>query len=95
MKKCCGPRDVFRRSPIAFIIESVRLRRASLMTDKYSDGSSPRAITSEEAFDAAISEVVMTALENGVDPEGSWVCRNGDSAPDMEVIITELIDGAE
>lgn len=80
---------------MAFMFESVRLRRRSLMTDQHSGDSFQGAITTEETFNAVLSEVVMTAVENGLDPQGGWVCRNGASASDMEVMITELADGGE
>lgn len=65
-----------------------------MTTDKSSD-SFQENITSEETFNATLSELIGTARQNGIDPLGSWVCRNGKTAPDMEVMIFELDDLGE
>jgi hypothetical protein len=62
------------------------------MTNDESGGSFDGQITSEEAFEATLNELIATACENGVEPVGSWVCRNGKPAPDMEVMVVELDD---
>lgn len=65
------------------------------MTNDKSSDSSQGNIASEEAFEATLSELIVTARQNGIDPLGSWVCRNGKTAPDMEVMIFELDDQGE
>jgi hypothetical protein len=65
------------------------------MTDQHSDDSFDEAITTEKEFEAMLSKLLIAAIENGIDPEGSWVCRNGASTTDIEVMITELADGRE
>lgn len=47
-------------------------------------------ITSREELDSALGQVLMEAIENELDPRGSWVYHNGQSAPDWEVMIYEL-----
>jgi len=47
-------------------------------------------VTTEEEFDAALEQLLSAARENGVDPQGSWVYRNGRNAPDWEVMVVEL-----
>lgn len=58
------------------------------MTDHTSghDGT----IETEAELEAAIQQVLLAATENGVDPRGTWVYRNGDTIPDWEVMILEL-----
>jgi hypothetical protein len=60
------------------------------MTNNNSDTFLTADISTEEAFDAALTELIFAALGNGIDPMGGWVCRNGDTAPDTEVVIYEL-----
>jgi hypothetical protein len=60
------------------------------MTNKNSDTFLQEEITTEEAFDAALSELIVAALRNGLNPKGGWVCRNGEAVPDTEVMIYEL-----
>jgi hypothetical protein len=60
------------------------------MTNDNSGDSFQAGVTSEEAFTSALSELIATARQNGVDPLGSWVCRNETTAPDMEIMIFEL-----
>lgn len=62
------------------------------MTKDKSSDSFQENITSEEAFEATLSKLIVTARQNGIDPLGSWVCRNGTAAPDMEVTVVELDD---
>ncbi len=49
-----------------------------------------REITTEAEFDEALRKLVLSALGNGVDTRGAWVYRNGESYPDLEVLVTEL-----
>ncbi|MFB6094753.1 MAG: hypothetical protein ABEJ77_07410 [Halanaeroarchaeum sp.] len=50
-------------------------------------------ITTEEQLDSALATLLASAYENGIDPSGSWVVRNG-HAPDWEVQVFELADRA-
>lgn len=65
------------------------------MTNQNSDAFLQEEITTEEAFDAALSELIVAALRNGLNPKGGWVCRNGEAVPDTEVMIYELGDEDE
>lgn len=47
-------------------------------------------ISSQEEFERVLFRILRAAHENDVDPRGSWVSRNGPSAPDWEVLITTL-----
>lgn len=47
-------------------------------------------ITSTQAFERALQDLLATAVENAVDPSGSWEIRNGDPHPDWEAQIVEL-----
>lgn len=60
------------------------------MTNQNSDTFHQEDITTEEAFDAALSELIVAALQNGIDPKGGWVCRSSEAIPDTEVMIYEL-----
>jgi hypothetical protein len=62
------------------------------MTNDKSGDSFKGNITSEKVFKATLSELIVTARQNGIDPLGGWVCRNGKTAPDMEVMVFELDD---
>jgi len=62
------------------------------MTNDESGGSFAGDITSEEDFKATLSELITIAQQNGVDPLGSWVCRDGETVHDVEVMIFELDD---
>lgn len=56
------------------------------MTRDYIDGD----ITMEAEFEAALGQLLLQAAQNEIDPSGSWVYRNGQIAPDMEVMVYEL-----
>jgi hypothetical protein len=56
------------------------------------DGTSDDEVSSTEEFEVALSRVIRTALENGVDPRGTWECRNDGPDPNVEVMIVELAD---
>ncbi|MFB6133008.1 MAG: hypothetical protein ABEJ44_06360 [Halanaeroarchaeum sp.] len=47
-------------------------------------------IRSETEFEAVLRELLISAYLNGIDPGGAWDLRNGDNAPDWEVMVTEL-----
>lgn len=65
------------------------------MTDQNSNTFLQEEITTEDAFDAALSELIVAALRNGIDPKGGWVCRDGEAVPDTEVMIYELERGGK
>lgn len=48
------------------------------------------AITTEAELDTTLNHLMVSAFENGVDPGGSWVVRNGASMPDWEIYVSEL-----
>lgn len=50
-------------------------------------------VTTEAEFDAALEQLVENALENGVDPRGSWVYDTNGSSLDLEAVIVELQNG--
>ena len=56
------------------------------------DSSDPLdgSITTEAELDSAFQHLLLSAFENGVDPGGSWVVRNGTSMPDWEINVSEL-----
>ena len=47
-------------------------------------------LTSEEAFESLLGELLLAASSNGIDPEGSWTYRNEGSIPDWEALIVTL-----
>ena len=47
-------------------------------------------ITTEEELDTALKQLLTNAHENDVNPNGSWVVRNGAPTPDWEVQVFEL-----
>lgn len=49
-------------------------------------------ITSVDEFDDALRRLLSAAAENGVDPRGARVYRNGEAAPEWEVMIHELAE---
>lgn len=49
-----------------------------------------RDIMNEAEFDSALQTLLLTALNNGLNPQGAWEYRNGQTYPDLEVLITEL-----
>lgn len=57
------------------------------MTDDYPFDT---AITTSEEFEAALGRLLGAATQNGIDPRGSWVYRDGDSGRDWEALIVEL-----
>jgi hypothetical protein len=65
------------------------------MTTDESGDPFERDITSEEAFEARFSELIVTATQNGIDPLGSWVCRTDGTTHDMEITVVELDDRGE
>lgn len=59
------------------------------MTREAAD-SPDRSISTEAEFDSALQTLVLSALENDLDLRGAWDYRNGESYPDLEVLVTEL-----
>lgn len=55
-----------------------------------SSGPFDDAITTEAELDSAFQHLLVSAFENGVDPGGSWVVRNGPAMPDWEINVSEL-----
>jgi hypothetical protein len=49
-----------------------------------------REITTEAEFDSALQSLLLAALENGLDLRGAWEYRNGQTHPDLEILISEL-----
>lgn len=49
-----------------------------------------RDITTEAEFVSALQRLLLSALDNDLDPEGAWEYRNGRAYPDLEVLVTEL-----
>ncbi|QZY00196.1 hypothetical protein [Halobaculum rubrum] len=47
-------------------------------------------VSSIEEFEAALDEVMLTALESGIDLRGTWEYRTDEEASDVEVMIVEL-----
>jgi hypothetical protein len=60
------------------------------MVDKPSVDSFQQDIKTKAAFDAVLGELIVAALENGVNPRGSWVYRNSGPTPDLEVMMVQL-----
>lgn len=56
------------------------------------DDTSDDEISSTEEFEVALGRVLRDALENGVDPRGTWEYRSDDPGSDVEVMVVELAD---
>lgn len=54
------------------------------------DGPFDGAIRSADDFDATLTRLLTEAIQNGVDPQGAWECRNDGHSPDYEIIVVEL-----
>jgi hypothetical protein len=63
------------------------------MTDHHTGDPTDGEITTDEAFEAALGRLLLLAIQNGVDPLGSWVHRSDERATDLEVLVYELDDG--
>lgn len=50
-------------------------------------------ITDPNEFEAALGQLLRTALENGIDLKGSWEFRSDGDGNDFEIIVYELDDG--
>ena len=49
-------------------------------------------IRSEEAFEAALAEVIERAIEGDVDVRGAWEFRTNGSAHTWDVVLSEVVD---
>lgn len=47
-------------------------------------------VSTEAEFDSALQQLLLSAVRNGLDLQGAWEYRNGQTYPDYEVLITEL-----
>ncbi|WP_423750702.1 hypothetical protein [Salinirarus marinus] len=56
------------------------------------DFTSDDEMSSTEDFEAALGRVILTALQNNVDPRGTWEYRTDGTSSDMEVMVVELAD---
>ena len=56
------------------------------------DPTSDDEISSTKEFEAALGRVILAALENDVDPRGTWEYRTDGTGSDMEVMVVELAD---
>ncbi|WP_434521475.1 hypothetical protein [Halorubrum sp. AS12] len=56
------------------------------------DFTSDDEISSTEEFETALGRVILAALENGVDPRGTWEYRANGTNSDVEVMVVELAD---
>lgn len=58
-----------------------------VMTDRPSEAD----VTTADEFEAAIGSLLAAAERHDIDPNGSWVYRDGESpGPEWEVVICEL-----
>lgn len=48
------------------------------------------ALTSEDALEARLGDILRRAHANGVDVEGGWECRNGSDHPDWDVVVSAV-----
>lgn len=47
-------------------------------------------VSSSDEFEAALGQVISSALQQGIDLRGAWEYRTDDETPDVEVTIVEL-----
>lgn len=50
-------------------------------------------LTDETEFESLLGQLLLAALDNDVDPKGSWVFREDGVERHMEVQVTELAPG--
>lgn len=55
-----------------------------------SDSPLDTEITSTEAFESALGELLLSAVKNGIDPRGAWAFRTDGVSEDWEVMVLEL-----
>ncbi|MFB6310757.1 MAG: hypothetical protein ABEH64_06185 [Salinirussus sp.] len=58
------------------------------------DYTADESIDSDEAFEAALIELVQSAQANGIDPAGFYESLNPNGAADLEIEVIELTDEA-
>lgn len=58
-----------------------------------SDSPFDDEITNGDDFEVVLGQILLAALENGIEPEGSWVYRADGNGRDFEVVVYELDDG--
>lgn len=49
-------------------------------------------ISSTDDFEAALGRLLLAALQNDIDPRGSWEYRTEGPASDVEVMVVELAE---
>lgn len=54
------------------------------------DSTADDEIASAADFEAALGQVILTALQNDIDLRGSWEYRTDGGTPDVEVMVVEL-----
>jgi hypothetical protein len=47
-------------------------------------------IADSEEFESALGQLLLAALQNDIDPQGSWVYRTDGTGQDLEVMVYEL-----
>lgn len=55
-----------------------------------SDSPLDDEITTTEEFEAVLGDLLDVALQNDIDPRGSWEYRSNGSHTDWEVMVVEL-----
>lgn len=55
-----------------------------------SDRSSNDEVANTVEFETALGQALFSAVENGINPRGSWEYRTDGATPDFEVMIVEL-----
>ncbi|MFB6173034.1 MAG: hypothetical protein ABEI39_00170 [Halobacteriales archaeon] len=48
------------------------------------------AVTTVEKFEATLGQLLVSALENDIDPRGTWEYRHDGVGSDLEVLVVEL-----
>lgn len=48
-------------------------------------------IESTEEFEAALEQLLLVALQNDIEPWGSWVYQTDGAGQDLEVMVFELM----
>lgn len=56
------------------------------------DSTPDDEVSSTEEFEVALGRVIRAALENDVNPRGTWEYRSDRADADVEVMVVELAD---
>ncbi|WP_336326531.1 hypothetical protein [Halovenus sp. HT40] len=56
------------------------------------DFNSDDEMSSTADFEAALGQVILTALQNDIDPWGTWEYRTDEANSDTEVMVIELAE---